>query len=331
MANQTSGVVPANEALTASFKKKRTDQCNILSWPVPITPQNKLNKMKNKLYSLIIAASLPVIAQTASAQTTILTDNFNVTSGGGDLNSQLASRQTGTQAGSTYIYSSGQVGSATAVGQPGGTANTGVLLEYDNNWVYNSLAFNDTVLGGNKALSISFNLYQQVLDNQDPTAWSSFSFGRGLPSPNQAGQFGFLVQGDQGMQVFDGNNLALDENGHAYVTSDSWTVLLSGTAGGTGSPFDGTTYVQLWNNDDPANNMTGLGLVWSGQLTTALTSGTDGMGDQIGFYCLNGNKNDWNEVGVDNLNVVAAAAPEPATMALAGLGGLSLLFFRRRN
>jgi hypothetical protein len=175
--------------------------------------------MKNKLHSLIIADSLPVIVQTASAQTTILTDNFTVTIGG-DANNQPATRQTGTQAGSSYIYGgqSNQTGSSTPVGQPSGTP---VLMMYDHGWVYNALAYNDTVLGGNNALSISFNLYQQVLDNQDPTAWTSFSFGRGLPSPNQAGQFGFLVQGDQGMQVFDGNNLALGQNGHAFVTSDA--------------------------------------------------------------------------------------------------------------
>ena len=278
--------------------------------------------MKKTLYHLIIAASLPVIVQTSSAQTTILTDNFDVTANG-DPNNQLGSRQTGTQAGSSYTFSSGQTGSATDVGQPGGAANTGVLLEYNNNWVYNNLAYNDTVLGGNNALSISFNLYQQVLDSQDPTAWSSFSFGRGTPSPNQAGQFGFLVQGDQGMQVFNGNNLALDQNGHAFVTSDAWTVLLSGTAGGTGSPFDGTTYVQLFNNNDPANSMTGLGLVWSGQLTTALSSG-----DQIGFLCLQGSYPGWNECGIDNLTVVAT--PEPGTYAML-VGGFAMLICLSRK
>ena len=286
--------------------------------------------MKKTLCHLIIAASLPVIVQTASAQTTILTDNFTVGSNG-DANTDLGSRQTGTYAGSPYVYgdsyggTGSQTGNPTLVGQPGGAANSNYLLMFNEGYVYNSLGFNDTVVGGNHALSISFNLYQQTLDSQDPTLWTSFSFGRGEPSPNQAGQFGFLVQCNQGLWVFDGNNSALNQyNNAGFVTSDSWTVELSDTAGGTGSPFDGSTYVKLFNNNDPANGMTGLGLVWSGQLTTPLNADP-----QIGFLCFQGPPNTaWNEAGVDNLNVVAA--PEPSTYAML-VGGFAMLIGLRRK
>ena len=69
-------------------------------------------------------------------------------------------------------------------------------------------------------------------------------------------------------------------------------------------------------------------MVWSGQLTTALVSGADGFGDQIGFLCFQAGQA-WNESGVDNLDVVAA--PEPGTYALLGGGLLSLLAFRRQS
>jgi hypothetical protein len=274
----------------------------------------------NKCFlNTIIATSVLAVAQTLTAQTTVLTDNFTVTSGG-NVNSQLGSRQTGTYAVSGYTAGGtggNQTGNTgTYVGQPGGAGNSAYLLMYDGQWVYNDLAFNDAVVGGS-ALSISFNIYQGVHNNQNSNDWTSFSFGTGAPAPNLAGQFGFLVEGGQGMQVFNGNSLALDrsdESGYGgFVTSDAWTVILSGTAAGTGSPFDGTTYVKLYNNDDPSNSMTGLGLVWSGQLTTPLSSG-----DMIGFYDSPPDPG-WNENGIANLNVVLPQLAPPATPVISAV------------
>jgi hypothetical protein len=284
--------------------------------------------MKNKVYRLILAASLPVMVQTASAQT-LLTDNFTVTSGG-DANNQLASRQTGTQAPSSYTdggtgggYQTGNGG--TYVGQPGGAANSAYLLMYNGSSLYNNLAFNDSVLGG-KALSVSFNIYQGIYNSQNSGDWTSFSIEANgtTPNPNTAG-FGFLVEGQSGttvngLQVFNGSS-QVTGGIPASVVSDGWTVVFSGDAAGTTSPFDGTTYVNLYNDSDPANGETGAGLVYSGQLTTALASG-----DQIGFHNFFPG---FNESGIANLNI--EATPEPATIALAGLGALSLMFFRHRK
>jgi hypothetical protein len=298
-------------------------------------PKTQLNKnMKNTLYRLIIVVSLPVIAQTGFSQTTILTDNYIITGTqnlGNDANYQLGSgqtRQTGTQAGadgSLYtIFGNTQTGNnSTYVGQPGGAANSAYLFLINGGGVNNNLTLNDSVLGGSgNALSVSFDIYQGTFNGQSGQAWTSFDIGTGTPSPNQAGQFGFLVRGNGGVQVFNGGSGVGSFDTAGFATSDAWTVILSGTAGGTGSPFDGTTYVNLYNNNDPANSMTGLGLVESFQLTTALTSG-----DQVGF--LDESDPGFNESGIANLDL--AAVPEPGSMALAGLGGLSLLLFRRRK
>ncbi len=260
--------------------------------------------MKKTILSVIIATSVLAVAPTVSAQITILTDNFTVASGG-DANNQLAARQTGAWAPSAYTQSGqDQTGNTgTDVGQPGGAANSDYLLLYNGGWVYNDLAFNDKVVNGG-ALSISFNIYQGVFNKQNATDWTCFSIGTGTPAPNRAGQFGFLVRGNGGMQVFNGNSEASNESTQdapGYVTSDGWTVILSGNADGTGSPFDGTTYVQLYNNSDPAQSPaeTGLGLVISFQLTTPLASG-----DTTGFLCADGS-GDYNESGIANIDILA--------------------------
>jgi hypothetical protein len=282
--------------------------------------------MKNTFLNTIIATAVLAGAQTLTAQTTILTDNFTVTSGG-DVNNQLAGRQTGTQAVSGYT-DAGQGGgnqtgnTGTYVGQPGGAGNSAYLLMYNGDALYNNLVLNSSLLGG-QALSVSFNIYQGTYNGQPAGDWTSFSIELpgSVPNPNNAVGFGFLVQGNNGMQVFDNGNDVFDKANQNYVTSDAWTVIFSGNAGGTGSPFGGTTYVQLYNNNDPANSETGLGLVYSGQLSTALADG-----EQIGWHNYNPG---FNENGIANLDIVAT--PEPATVALAALGFTSLLIFRRRK
>jgi len=280
--------------------------------------------MKKTFLNVIVATSVLAVAQTVSAQTAILTDNFTVTSGG-DANNQLSARQTGTEAPSSYsqgsIYSGGgdQTGNGgTYVGQPGGAANSDYLLLYNGGWVQNDLAFNDTVDGGN-ALSISFNLYQGAYNGQPSTDWTSFSLGLGNPAPNDAGNFGFLVQGNGGMQVFNGGSDVDNQSATVgYVTSDGWTVIVSGNANGTGSPFDGTTYVSLYNNSDPADSETGLGLVYTGQIN-ALSAG-----DEVGWLNYGSG---YNESGIANLDI--QAVPEPSA-AMLGAGGLGLLALMRR-
>lgn len=297
--------------------------------------------MKKTFLIATIATSVLAVAQTVSAQTTILTDNFTVTpagaGSGGAINSQLSTRQTGTAAPSTYSYNSSgqdQVGNNTYVGQPGGQSatgnlsaddNTDFLMLYNNGWVLNNLALNDTVDGG-MALSISFNLYQGTFNGQGGTDWTSFSVGTAA-APNDSGQFGFLVQGNGGIQIFNGgakiSTLAQDTAG--YAISDGWTVTLSGNAAGTTSPFDGTTYVLLYNNADPANGEdTGLGLVDSFELTTALTAG-----DEAGFLTVDGS-GDFNEAGIANLDIAAVPEPSAPVLAAAGLGLLALIRRFRR-
>jgi hypothetical protein len=288
------------------------------------------NYMKKTLI-LTISALLIAAAQTVTAQTTIITDNFTIT-GAGDANTQLSSRQTGTQAFQTYTENGNvQTGNTgTNVGQPGAPGNSGYLLLANNAWAQLQLGFTDSIVNGS-ALNISFNLYTA---NPDPTVngvdWLSFNIGKfQTPSPNQT-QFGFLVTKNQGLYVFN-STIQQTSGVPTSVTSDAWKVILSGTAGGTGSPFDGTTFVQLYNLDDPAKSETGLGLVYSGQLTNPLggasDSGSGRNGDYIGWYAYNTSVS-----GVGNLTVVTTPTPEPSVAMLlpAGLGLLALVRRFRR-
>lgn len=264
--------------------------------------------MKKILYHLIIASSLPILIQTVSAQTTILTDDFtvdqNVTQ---NPDYMLASRQTGTQAPSGYTLFNNpnqQLGNSTDVGQPGSNPNYLLLL---NGGAYNNLGFSDAVLGGNNPLSISFDLYSGLSGSD----WMSFQIGSvaGVTTgPNQT-DFGFLVRPNMsGLQVFNGTTAVVDV-GAGIVTDSLWTLTFTG-AGGIGSPFDGSTEVTAYN---------GVNLIYQGTLSTAF----DSTSDVFGFQSLG------VVGGIDNLNV--AAVPEPGTMALAGLGGLSLLLLRRER
>jgi uncharacterized membrane protein len=285
--------------------------------------------MKRTLYHLILAASLPVIVQTVSAQTTLLTDNFTSISPG-DVNNELGAgqtRQTGTQAVSGYtdagVGGGNQTGNyGTMVGQPGGASDGAYCLMYNGDALYNNLVLNNSLLGGH-ALSISFNIYQGTYNGQPATDWTSFSIETpgSTPNPNNSAGFGYLIRANGGLQVFDNGSSVGSFDTPGYITSDAWTVVFSGDAAGTTTPFGGTTYVQLYNNNDPANSMTGLGLVYSGQLSTALADG-----DQIGWHNLDPG---FNENGIANLDIVTVV-PEPSTYALLGAGLLSLLAFRRR-
>ena len=204
-------------------------------------------KMKNTLSRLLLAASLPVILQTASAQV-LLTDNFTVDANKNDPNYELGNgRQTGTQMLSDYRSggSQHQLGNpGTFVGQPGGATNSHYLLLAFTAGVQNNT---DVASAATGPLVVSFDMYFHSDGNPyggDPSDWGAFSLranrSDGFPVA-QAGEFGFLTRYDGRMQVFqNGGSIepsAWDALG--FATNDSWTLIFTDTTTGTNSAFIG--------------------------------------------------------------------------------------------
>jgi hypothetical protein len=248
--------------------------------------------MKKILYPLIMAASLPLIIQTASADV-LLTDNFMVSSNSQNVNQQLATRQTGVLAPAyfTGYGSQHQVGNNTTdVGQPGGATNSNFVLLANTSGLISDLNI-ATVASG--PLTIQFNMYVTGSNNPstDPTSWGACTLtaaAGGNPCFPVAGtgQFGFLSRANGGVQVFN-NGGSIQPGGWdtvGFATNSSWTLIFSDSTG-TGSAFVGNgSQVTFINGTNT------LGTITLGQLNSS--------GLRLGFSDT-GNR----YVGIANLSI----------------------------
>ena len=262
----------------------------------------------------VIAATLLVAAtQTVSADT-LLTDDFTVTSNSQDVNQELAGRQTGTMAPSTYTLGPvhHQVGNPeTNVGQPGGATYSNYLLIAFNGWTINNL---DIAAAATGPLSIGFDMYFHNAPNRstDNTQWGAFTLrglgGEAWPIAG-GGEFAFLNRYNGGIQVFQDGSSSITPGGwdtEGFALADRWTLTFSDTAG-TGSAFNGNGSQVTFEN-----GATTLGTITLGQLNSS--------GLYFGFR----NYND-TFVGVDNLAVTLVPEPSAALLIPAGFGLLALL------
>jgi len=240
--------------------------------------------MKKTLYSLIAAASLPVMIQTASGDV-LLTDNFAVSSNSQNVNQEIATRQTGPLAPAFYtgVQIHHQVGNTTTdVGQPGAPSNGNyVLLAFDGCF-FSNLAIDALAAG---PLTNEFDMYVGGTSSPstDPTSWVACA----LRHPGNHdyfpvagnGEFGFLARNNGGMQVFQ-NNGSITPGGWdtpGFAPSSHWTLIFSDTAG-TGSAFNGNgSQVTM------INGTTVLGTVALSQLDSAgLRLGWRDAGNRFG-------------------------------------------------
>ena len=258
--------------------------------------------MKNKLYRLIIAVSLPVVLQTASAQV-ILTDNFTVDSNQNDPNFEIGNgRQGGTAATSLYTaYErpgntwNHQIGSTTFVGAP----DSNYLLLAQDGAVQNNLNISTATAG---PLSIGFTLYNRGSHTgEQPSYWGAFTLqaAGAYPFPVVGGgEFGFLNREGGGLQVFDGSGsitpAGWDTSG--FATNTQWTLIFTDTAG-TGSAFNGNgSQVTI------INGVHTLGTLTLAQLNPSnleLGFRADAEGDPANLLL----------IGVDNLSVAPSLPP----------------------
>jgi len=280
--------------------------------------------MKTPLYRLIIAASLPVIAQTASAQT-LFSDNFNgitAPSGypatpatGANFELNIPGRIGGSltlPAGANYIN-----GFFTDGNEQLGNPNTLTPDNLDDNVVGDNLllannasdVINYDFSGINAPLAINFN--GNVDGGGDGSQWLSFMINTATGTPFIVNSVaGILFRQNGGTEIWNnGNNLG-DGPGTAPGNNvwQSYEIILSGS-NGTGSAFNGNGSLMAFY----AN-----GVLLGTQSLAQLTAGEG----YLGFG------SDSQIVGIDDIQV--SAVPEPGTYGIMGGGLLSVLALRRR-
>jgi hypothetical protein len=258
--------------------------------------------MKKTFCRLIIAISLPVIVQTASAQV-LLTDNFTVDSNQNDPNFEIGNgRQGGTASPSSYTaYErpgntwNHQIGSTTFVGAP----DSNYLLLAQDGAVQNNLNLSTTATG---PLSVSFTLYNRgSRDGELPTYWGAFTLQAAgvYPFPVVgAGEFGILNRENGGIQAFDGsgNITPAGWDTAGFATNTQWTFIFTDTAG-IGSAFNG--------NGSKVTIMNGVYTI--GTLNLAQLSGAN---LELGFRAdAEGDPTHLLLIGVDNLSVAPSLPP----------------------
>ncbi|WP_193215153.1 PEP-CTERM sorting domain-containing protein [Luteolibacter marinus] len=265
-------------------------------------------------YTLALMASVPLLLASAPA-VTLLTDDFTVSSNSQDVNQELAGRQTGTLATSTYTGygTQHQVGNSTTdVGQPGGAANSNFLLLAFNSSFHSDLNVATLAAG---PLTIEFDMYLRGTNpggNPDDTNWGAFALrAAGEVWPIAGGdEFGMLVRANGGVQTFQGGNGALPSwDTPGLAMADHWTFTFTNTAG-TGSAFDGSG-----SQVTVMNGATTLGTISLNQLNQSnLVFGFRNYNDRF--------------IGIDNLSV--STVPEPSGLLLLSAGA-GLLTLRRRR
>jgi hypothetical protein len=120
-----------------------------------------------------------------------------------------------------------------------------------------------------------------------------------------------------------GDGFSLVANTFAVSSFGSFTVTnsASGLVSLATVPTSTSAFLALVITDTSSGANQG----WSGVLAFANSTGGNPAGAPPGTPA---NLTGWDGLGV---NLVLAPVPEPATLALAGLGGLSLLLFRRKK
>ncbi len=162
----------------------------------------------------------------------------------------------------------------------------------------------------------------------------------GVQAPDPSSLAALLSWSDTGLEASNANTAGrlapINPNAGAIVpwspgTTDS--IMMVGWSAPLGSSWSDVEYeLANWNNTPIPQNAY-LGVSATGYITTLATTtspgstvfGTGPTAQGLPIFSLN------TQLYAMPLEIPPPPTPEPGTMALAGLGGLSLLLFRRRN
>ena len=256
---------------------------------------------------------------TASAQSVLLSDSFNTGGVNGTVdsfNGSTASRQTGSLAGTGYTSKVAyqNINNNQVVFSAGGSG-------FGRLYINNDFA-TDAAITSSGGFTISYNDFVPASASGSGN-WLGIMFGdtsayvSSDPYPaieiNQPGTpFGMLLKGNGAYQSFSAGTEAdgptpLSLNYDTTANQVVLTVLTTSFASGSSATVSATVNGTAINLGANAN----------------ITWGAGGQ-NYIQFE-------DYQNSGFGMNNLVISTVPEPSTMALAALGGASLLFWRRRS